>query len=84
MKKTPIIFYEEEQELEEVEAPVVESAPLFTVVLWRNTVEVYKCARCDSFRNKDQKDELIMHVLSHYSNDEEKEAVLDRLLKELN
>jgi hypothetical protein len=56
---------------------------LFETVLWKNTIPVWKCVKCDSFRNKDQKDEFILHILTHYS-DEEKEAVLDRLLKELN
>lgn len=60
------------------------SEPLFEIKLWKNTTEVYKCAKCDSFRNKDEKDEFILHILTHYSDEDEKEAVLDRLLKELN
>jgi hypothetical protein len=61
-----------------------EIQPLFETVLWKNTIPVWKCVKCSSFRNKDQKDEFILHVLTHYSDEEEKEAVLDRLLKELN
>lgn len=75
---------EREAEAVELVVEVHETPPaLFEKVSWKNVKEVYKCAACDSFRNMDEKDEFIMHILTHYSNDEEKEAILDRLLKEL-
>lgn len=62
---------------------IPEVKPLFESALWKDTVPVLKCVKCGSFRNKDQKDEFILHILTHYHDEEEKEAVLNRLLKEL-
>ena len=63
---------------------VEELPPLFEKVMWKNVKEVYKCLKCDTFRNMEEKDEFILHILTHFQDDEEKEAVLNRLLKELN
>lgn len=63
---------------------IPETKPLFETVMWKNTIPIWKCTQCSSFRNKDQKDEFILHILTHYSDEDGKEVVLDRLLKELN
>ena len=79
--------FTEEPILEEISEPVLEVQealpPLFDKVMWKNVKEVYKCLKCDTFRNMEEKDEFILHILTHFQDNEEKEAVLDRLLKEL-
>jgi Zn ribbon nucleic-acid-binding protein len=72
------------QELVAKVPTISEPSPLFEKSLWKDTVPVLKCVKCGSFRNESEKDEFILHVLTHYHDEEEKEAVMNRLLKELN
>lgn len=47
--------------------------------LWAGKIYVYVCSHCG--RQYDDRDKLFMHILGHYP-ENEREAVLDRLLKE--
>ena len=53
--------------------------PYYIKTTWKGMKEVFKCERCGTFR--DDKDSIIMHVLTHYPK-QEQEALLDQLLKE--
>jgi hypothetical protein len=77
-------FYAPAQELVANLPTITEPAPLFERSLWKNTIPILKCVQCESFRNESEKDEFVLHILTHYSDEEEKEAVFNRLLKELN
>jgi hypothetical protein len=49
----------------------------FTSVMWKDTLEVFKCLQCDTDRN--YIDEMIEHVLTHYP-PEAQENLLAELL----
>lgn len=51
---------------------------LFTVERWKGVQDVFKCARCGTFR--DTRDAMIEHVLLHYPA-REQEALLEKILK---
>ena len=51
----------------------------FSRVLWKETLEVFRCETCGENRN--DIDSMRLHVLTHYPEDEQ-EAMLEILLQE--
>lgn len=51
----------------------------FTAESWKGVKTVFKCAKCETFR--DTRDEMIEHVLLHYPKDEQ-EKIFNQLVKE--
>jgi hypothetical protein len=73
-----------ESEIEETPIQEVANVPIiipehFSRVLWKETLEVFKCETCGDNRN--DIDEIRLHVLTHYPEDE-REAMLEVLLQE--
>lgn len=51
----------------------------FTTEKWKGVRDVFKCARCETFR--DTRDAMIEHVLLHFPANEQ-ESILEQLVKE--
>jgi len=72
-----------EVEIEETPIQEVVNVPIitkhFSRVMWKETLEVFKCETCGENRN--DIDSMRLHVLTHYPEDEQ-EAMLEILLQE--
>jgi len=64
----------------EKKAVKVEKHVPYHVLMWAGVKEVYSCTKCKW--QEDKKDDAILHYLSHYPK-EERNTILDRLVKEL-
>lgn len=62
----------------EVFGQVGEKTVLWTETLWAGVKPVLKCEVCGEFR--DSEDEIILHVVSHYPEDQ-RNQILDQLVK---
>jgi formylmethanofuran dehydrogenase subunit E len=82
-KKTPSVPAEpiEVEKAKSVVPEVVPKPPAvhhYTIEKWKKVKSVYKCSKCGEFR--DTKDEMVLHVLSHYP--DKQDIILDQLLQE--
>ena len=53
--------------------------PLYEKRMWHGLIPVYVCLQCETSNNN--LDDLKTHILGHYP-DAQKEAILERLIKE--
>ena len=65
------------KELEEKVA--AEKVVYFTTASWKGVKDVFRCARCGTYR--DTRDAMIEHVLLHYPANQQ-EDILEKLMKE--